>query len=350
MQFYPVWSSSRGTRSELLQTEPIWRLPAGDSLSCGWEGHINPFSTAAACTARPARHLLNKSASAGRPEQTEYGRDLAQRREMREWEAKKVGDAKGAWEGINGHEGKYKSAARGERELLCNRTSKARFSRTDGADQPRRQTERAPTESQNFLKVVGKTSLHLSSWSGSELSSARVKTVSDTRVYSIIPLQIVDRNQQVYRLTRPVRLRLETWWVRLLVMKMNIWLGFDCRENWPTGDLKQKIFPYSFWWKLGSPVHIACLQISASVTVTMQTYWYLAGVTFTTFTFLRYILSFLNSCLLVLNTSNSWNWRECSQLFGHETKMRKFKYWPVDDTRWKFVTSPKSSQYIPRGT
>ncbi|KAK5925275.1 hypothetical protein CgunFtcFv8_017812 [Champsocephalus gunnari] len=92
MQCYPVWSSSKGTRGELLQTEPIWSLPPWDSLSCGRVGHINLFTTAATSTAQPARHLLNKSASACGPGQKEYGRDLAQRREMREWGEKKVGE------------------------------------------------------------------------------------------------------------------------------------------------------------------------------------------------------------------------------------------------------------------
>lgn len=92
MQCYPVWSSSRGTGGELLQTEPIWRLPPWDSVSCGREGHINLYCTAATSTAQPARHLLNKSVSARGPEQKEYGRDLVQQREMRERGEKKFGE------------------------------------------------------------------------------------------------------------------------------------------------------------------------------------------------------------------------------------------------------------------
>lgn len=92
MQCCAVWGSSRGTRGELLESEPIWRLPPWDSISCGTEGHINLFSTAATFTAQPVRRLLNKSVSACRPVQNEYGRDLAQQRGMREWRKKKVGE------------------------------------------------------------------------------------------------------------------------------------------------------------------------------------------------------------------------------------------------------------------
>lgn len=81
MPCYAVWGSSRGTRGELLESEPIWRLPPWDSLSCSREGHINLFSTAATSTTQPARRLLSKSVSACRPLQKEYGRDLAQQHE-----------------------------------------------------------------------------------------------------------------------------------------------------------------------------------------------------------------------------------------------------------------------------
>lgn len=92
MQRYPLRYSFTENRGEPLQTEPIWRLPPWDSLSCGTKGHINLYSTAATSTTQPARRLLNKSVSACGPEQKEYGRDLAQRREMREWGEKKVGE------------------------------------------------------------------------------------------------------------------------------------------------------------------------------------------------------------------------------------------------------------------
>lgn len=91
MQRYSIRHSFREIRGELLQSEPIWRLPPWDSLSCGTKGHINLCSTAATSTTQPARRLLNKSVSAWGPEQKEYGRDLAQRREMREQGEKKVG-------------------------------------------------------------------------------------------------------------------------------------------------------------------------------------------------------------------------------------------------------------------
>lgn len=124
MQCYPVWSSSRGTRGELLQTEPIWRPPPWDSLSCGREGHINLFHSChihhPACQA-----LLNKSVfslrTCARGIWKRSGSADGDERVRREesWRAK------WEWEGINGREGKYQSAVRGERESLCKRTSKA---------------------------------------------------------------------------------------------------------------------------------------------------------------------------------------------------------------------------------